>query len=132
MSNEDLFARNAELERRMEEAPIEDRVHALLASGKRNRHLIRLTIAGLLLDLVLSLVIGYQWHRVDSTAESVHSACVSRNKSRAEQVKLWNFVIDLSSKNQVGKTPAEMRTQAYQVAEFQKFIGKTFAPIPCD
>lgn len=138
MSNEDLFQRNADLEHRLSGAPVEKQIHALVTSGRRNRHLIRLTFTGLALDLILSLVLGLQWYRTDDaqrniakTAQTAHDTCLASNKTRADQITLWNFVINLSTQDQKGKTKEELARQEVQTNQFKIFIRKTFAPRKC-
>jgi hypothetical protein len=99
--------------------------------GRRNRHLIWVTIISLALDLLLTAaltVVAVQAHRASGAATAVAASdrnlCLSGNVSRAQQVNLWNYVLTLS---QHPGSPAEQA----RVADFKAHLHKLFAPRDC-
>jgi len=108
-----------------------DRDAQLSRYGKKNRHLIWVTIASLVLDLLLTAaltVVAVQANRASGAASAVaqsdRNLCLSGNVSRAQQVSLWNYVLTIP---QQPATSAE-RTR---IAEFKAHLHKLFAPRDC-
>jgi hypothetical protein len=110
----------------------------LATYGRRNRHLIWITIVSLVLDLLLTAaltVVAIQAHNASSAATSARTSasavaqsdrdlCLSANASRAEQVSLWNYILSLSP-------PPTTSTERERVAEFKAHLQQLFAPRDC-
>jgi hypothetical protein len=101
--------------------------------GIVNRRLIVVTIASLLLDVILTAVIALvalQAHHADQRASSAAASqmalCESGNVARKQQIDLWNFVIDLSSKSRP-QTPQ----QRENAVKFEKYLHRVFASRDC-
>ena len=106
--------------------------------GRRNRHLIWVTIVSLALDLLLTAaltVVAIQAHNASSAAASARTSasvvaesdrdlCLSVNASRAQQASLWNYILSLS---QPPTTPAERE----RVARLKAHLQQLFAPRDC-
>jgi hypothetical protein len=106
--------------------------------GRRNRHLILITIVSLVLDLLLTAavtVVAVQAHGASSAASGARTAasavaqsnrnlCLSGNASRAQQVELWDYILSLS---QPPATPAGRA----QIAKFEAHLKAIFAPRDC-
>jgi hypothetical protein len=110
----------------------------LTTYGRRNRHLIWITIVSLALDLLLTAaltVVAIQAHAASSAAASARTTsiavaqsdrdlCLSGNAARAQQVSLWNYILSLSRSP---TTPAERE----RVAMFKAHLQQLFAPRNC-
>lgn len=110
----------------------------LATYGRRNRHLIWITIISLALDILLTAavtVVAVQAHDASSAAVSARTAasavaqsnrnlCLSGNAARAQQVELWNYILSLS---QSPATPAARE----RVAKFRARLEAIFAPRDC-
>jgi hypothetical protein len=99
--------------------------------GQRNRHLIRITIISLVLDLILTAalaIVAVQANHASGAASAVaqsdRNLCLSGNVSRAQQVSLWNYVLTISQR----PVSADERER---VAEFRTHLHKLFAPRDC-
>lgn len=128
----------ASLERSMDS--LGNQIHALTKYGRQSRRLIWSLAASLLLDLVLSVIV---WvvavqanHASDLAAEATsvanqnHQAqvttCVASNEARAATVQLWNYVLDLSTKNELGADKHK------QIDDFRVYVNTTFAQRDCN
>jgi hypothetical protein len=108
-----------------------DRDAQLSRYGRKNRHLIWVTITSLVLDLLLAAaltVVAVQANHANGAASAVaqsdRNLCLSGNVSRAQQVSLWNYALTISQR---AATPAELA----RVAEFKAHVHKLFAPRNC-
>lgn len=145
MTDEDLFKRSADLDDRLKGVPLDEMVHRLTVSGRRNRHLIRLVTVGLALDIALSAAalgayanIRHLSERtarlsqeVATNSESITAACQARNHDAAKQLELWNFVVHLSQQSQPKQTPAQHAATKQQTEVFLTRLRQIFAPEKC-
>jgi hypothetical protein len=106
--------------------------------GRRNRHLIWITIVSLVLDLLLTAavtVVAVQAHDASSAATGARTAasavaqsnrnlCLSGNAARAQQVELWDYILSFS------KPPATPAGRE-RVAKFKAHLEAIFAPRDC-
>jgi hypothetical protein len=106
--------------------------------GRKNRHLIWITIISLALDILLTgavTVVAIQAHDASSAASSARTAaiavaqsdrnlCLSGNAARAQQVELWDYILSLA---QPPATPAARD----RIAEFKAHLETIFAPRNC-
>jgi hypothetical protein len=99
--------------------------------GQRNRHLIRITIVSLALDLLLTAaltIVAVQANRASGAASAVaqssRNLCLSGNVARAQQVSLWNYVLTISH-------PPASSVERERVAGFKAHLQKLFAPRDC-
>lgn len=77
------------------------------ADGRKNRRWVRLTAAGLVLDVLLTVVVVFGFVRTDHAsnqalaatdaahqlAQTARASCLATNTARTETVKLWENVI---------------------------------------
>jgi hypothetical protein len=110
----------------------------LATYGRRNRHLIWITIGSLVLDILLTgavTVVAIQAHNASSAAvgarttasavaQSDRNLCLSANANRAQQIDLWNYILSL------GRPPATAAARE-RIAEFKGHLETTFAPRDC-
>lgn len=108
------------------------RIGQLTEYGRRNRRLIRWTIAGVLLDVVLTvgLVLSYsKANHADDQASRAHdqqiSTCVASNASRADVRELWGKLFKLSP------SAPQTEEQKKRLADFRAYIDKTYAARDC-
>lgn len=111
---------------------LSNRIGELTAYGRRNRRLISWTIAGVLLDVVLTvgLVLSYsKANHADDRATRNHdqlvSTCAASNESRADVRELWGKLFKLSP------SAPQTEEQKKRLADFRAYIDKTYAPRDC-
>jgi hypothetical protein len=106
--------------------------------GHRNRHLIRITIVSLVLDILLTAavtVVAIQAHDASSAAASARTAatavaqsnrnlCLSGNASRAQQVEVWDYILSLAQ-------PPATAAARERIGEFKAHLEAIFAPRDC-
>ena len=110
----------------------------LATYGRRNRHLIWITIVSLALDILLTAaltVVAIQAHDASGAAASARTAasavaqsdrglCLSGNAARAQQVSLWNYILSLSQ-------PPATQAERERVVKFKAHLQQLFAPRDC-
>jgi hypothetical protein len=115
---------------------IEEPVRKLANDVITNKQHVRLITLVLVLDLVLSLGIGvglFQARAASKQAKaSVYATCLAGNAFRADDLKRWLFILDLSSKNpQPDRTAAQKRQAQQQSEVFRRFIVQADTPRVC-
>lgn len=120
-----LDERNAQLEHKLEENPI-DRQIAVLVKADKRRKLQIIVLAMLTIGLVF---VSVRTSQIASQAESNRAAlmarCNSTNEARAKNKQLWDYLIE-QGKDQ----PRTPEAQKF----FDKFVAlkdQTFAPTDC-
>jgi hypothetical protein len=127
-----LDERNEELDRKINETKLPDAVKILIADAKKRRYQMIALTASLLLDFLITIILGFvaaQTHSTASKAESNQQAlvraCQTSNAARANNKQLWTYLLSLPP-------PSIPTTQQKQVRDqFSDFIDKTFAPSDC-
>lgn len=103
-----------------------------VAYGRRNRRLIWLTIVSLVFSVLLTVGLTVTAVRLNDTNDKADrnrerqiSTCVSTNEARANNKRLWDYLLKLP--------PTTPRTDAQveQLAAFKAFVDQTFAPRDC-
>lgn len=109
-------------------------VNALRTYGEHNRHLIWGLIAAILIALVSAgFATAASLQARDATSQANRNAanakitCVTGNESRALQIQLWSYVLDLASKN-----PDLTAQQKKQIAAFRGYVTTVYAPRDCN
>lgn len=127
-----LDTRNEELDRKLEQNPIDEQIAALARSDKSRRRQIRWLAVSLALDVLLTIGFGYTTLRANnaaSKAETIENAivarCESTNDARAKNEKLWDHILDLTK--DTPRTPQ----QEVDRKEFIQVKEETFAPSDC-
>lgn len=128
-----LDSRNEELDKKLEENPIDDIVHALVRADDNRKNQVRWLAVSLLLDVLLTIAFGWvtiQTHNLAVEAESNKTAlirnCETANEARKNQRALWGFI--LSVPPQEPRTPEQQK----RVDSFSQFVDTTFAPRDCE
>ncbi len=112
----------------------------LTAYGRRNRRLIRLLAVSLVLDVVLSLGLGWVAFNAKEASDSArrattaaalvatdaHATCLTSNEARAVQHDLWKYVLNVPPSRPLTATESGQR------AQFRTYIDATLAPRDCD
>jgi anthranilate phosphoribosyltransferase len=107
-------------------------VAALKVYGKRNRHLIWLTGASVILDVVLSLGLAFAIHKGQQATDKAGKAssttamvCTALNDQNNVQRKLWETILAFP--------PAEAETpeQKARRVTFVEYLDKAFAQRDC-
>lgn len=103
---------------------ISKRLLEVASSGRRTRHLALGLAVSIVLDVALTVVVTLlSVSALDQGATlraSQLSACAMGDQSRAEQIRLWDYVFQLSG-----------GAKTDQQKEFLVFVEKTFAPVNC-
>lgn len=127
-----LDDRNAELNEKLEQNPIDSQIAALIKADARRKSQVRLLFICFGLLIALSVVLGYvSWktNQIARVAQSNRAAvianCEVANQSRDDQRQLWSYVISL--------TPERPRTDEQQerTDDFEAYVNKTFAHRDC-
>jgi hypothetical protein len=119
-----LIERADELDDRITEATkavINDLVHF----QDKTRHLTYLLgIVSSVLVVVVTVVI-LAVVKINDNASTLKGSCEQLNQSNANQVKLWEHILDLPPAPD--ETPAQKQTKI----EFEQFVKDTFRPLDC-
>lgn len=127
-----LAERADELDKKLEQNPIDQSIAALVKADNRRRRQVMLLAVSLALEFVLTIgltFLSFQTNHIAQLAQNNKEAvilnCETANDSREAQRKLWAYVIALP--------PQQTRTpeQQQRVEEFQVFVDKTFKPRDC-
>lgn len=124
---DDLVERSDKLD---EEIAGSSTIAHLTAASRRNRRLIQFLAVSLAFDVLLSFVVaGLAW-RAEAVAEQANSiqarqkaTCLSGNETRAGQLQLWAYVLDI--------TPPSTPEEKLRADQFRAYVGKLFAPRKC-
>lgn len=103
------------------------RIETVAGRERRTRHLAWWMIVSFALDIILTVVVTILTISAISQSSAGHraqlAACAISNQTRAEQITLWHYVVELSSQN-----PDSNKAQ---LARFEAFVRATFAPVDC-
>jgi hypothetical protein len=116
---------------------LRDDTRQLRTYGARNRHLIKLTAASVVFDVVLSLGLGFAVHRAQEASDRATRAasatvvtCRSSNEARAVQTDLWNYILGQFNQS-IAESPAESAERAVNIGKFKAYIATAFAQRDC-
>lgn len=130
MSN--LDERSDRLDEELKQNPIDKSIETLVKDAARRRLQLRLLGIFIVLQFLFIVTLGVvsvKTAQVAQLAQSNKAAviqnCETANDSRNNQRQLWGYVLSL--------TPQQPRTpeQDARVAEFARFVDRTFAPRDC-
>lgn len=125
----DAIERSDALDKRIASS---DAIDHLTRASRRNLLLIRLLAVSIAFDLFLSMGLGIVAFRANQTAEQANSlqarartTCLSGNETRAGQIQLWHYILDLP--------PSTPRTEAQQqqVEQFRAYLDHLFVARKC-
>lgn len=148
----ELAARDDALDDEMARSPIGRRV------GKLERFF-RILLLSVIFDVVLSVLLGlggyllnHVAHRADDSAasaqaaaeqvaaiidgvrrnsQSINAACVRGNEDKADQIKLWRKIFEVSARSSRPMTPEEQQEDARTRREVALYLADLFAPEKC-
>lgn len=127
-----LDDRNAELDHKLEQNPIDEQIAALFKADRRRKSQIVLLTVSIMLDVFLTFAFGYVSIRTaqlarqaESNEAAIVARCETTNESRARNEKLWDYLVD-QSKNQQ-RTPEQQKF----FDNFTILKDQTFAPSDC-
>ena len=100
------------------------RLEQVRSYGRKTRVLTVSTIVSVTLDVLLTAGLGIVIHEQHATSASNLALCQSSNRSRAQQIELWEFVLHLGG-------PPKTQKQADIDARFVAHLRKIFAPRDC-
>lgn len=133
------ITRSDQLDARLANMDVPQALHDLQVSSRRSTTRDVVLALSIVLDVLLSLVVWRVAVDARDAANLARSAreqgvvlCRAGNESRADQVQLWQFVIQLSANNTTPQsTPAQKQEQAERLATFQQYLRTVFAPRDC-
>lgn len=107
---------------------------ALRQRGKRNRNWIVGLAVSLTLDIILSVVVAVVAVQASQANDLAHqnrqsqvATCDAGNQARAVSVSLWNYVLDLSSKDPENQSPQRKQ----QIEQFRSYMQGAYAQRDC-
>lgn len=127
-----LDDRNAELDKALEENPIDEQIAALARSDRSRHRQIRWLAFSLALDVLLTIGFGYTTLRANDAASKAETTqvailrnCETANESRKNNAVLWDFVLA-----QPPREPLDAKQQKIR-DDFVELKNKTFAQRDC-
>lgn len=127
-----LDSRSDELDKKLEDNPVDKGIEALAKGVSRQRRAIRLLAVSIVLEFVLTIgvaVIAFKTNEAlnlsQSNKDAVIANCETANDSRKNQLALWNYVFAIP--------PSQPPTpdQQTRAKEFKSFVDITFQPRDC-
>lgn len=111
-------------------------VRDIKRAGKANRRMIWFTIASVILDVLLSIALGWNIHQTNETSDKTDAVasteaevCQAMNERNVEQLDLWRSVLDVAPL--YGETPEQATLRETRNRELQPALAKAFAPHDC-
>ncbi len=103
----------------------------------RSRTMIRWLFVSFLLDIILSVSLGFGFFWVDKTADKADKAssaqvvnCRASNVARAAQTQMWNYVLSIPPS--VPVSPERQAVIDQTVKEFRAYLSTAFGQLNCD
>lgn len=127
-----LDHRNAVLEQKLKENPIDQSIATLEKAAKRQSRTNKLLTISIVFDLLLTVGLAFGWqqnHSLAVKADSNHAAivrnCETGNDARANNKQLWDYLLAQQPSQPV--TPEQQK----RITDFKNFVDKTFEPRDC-
>jgi phage-related minor tail protein len=103
----------------------------LLSNAQKQAAPLAILIIAMVVSILCSFLLAwYAANRATSSRATVQELCISGNDNRSQQIRLWEFVLSLSTP-QSSDTAAERATQKRNVRQFRIYLHKVFAPRDC-
>jgi hypothetical protein len=132
-----LDQRSQELDKKMEDNPIDESIDVLVRDAKRRRRQIFWLTISLMLDVLLTIGFGFlsvQTYNAATTAQhsqnAIVASCEAGNEFRVTEAALWNHILNLQPVI-TNLTPEQQAQRDKTVAEFREYLKTTFAPRDC-
>ena len=127
-----LDERNALLDKKITEHPIEQTVQALEKTARQNRRRIMILMISVILDIVLTIsvtILAYHTSKISHLAQTNRAAvvanCETSNEGRKDNKDLWDFAFPLPTDQ------AQTAEQAANLKSFRAKVNETFAQRNC-
>lgn len=127
-----LDSRNAQLDQKIEATDLPKAVQTLVKDAARRKHQLIMLAITIGVDVLLTIGFGYVTIRThnlasqaDSNRDAIVRSCETTNEGRANNKKLWVYILGLSPSQQ--RTPEQTRS----LDKFRAFVDETFAPKDC-
>lgn len=131
-SEHNLEQRDDELNKQMAEHPAEQSIQVLVKDAARSKRRMRILTISVIFDILLTIglaTVSFKTselaHLAQSNKQAVLANCQTANESRKNNRDLWEFAFSLPP----NQPPTPEQTQ--RIAEFKKFVAKTFAERDC-
>lgn len=132
----DPIERSDALDKKMDAAGLPVEIKALARHITRTRRMVRLLAISVVVDVVLSVVVGVVAFKAEQATNDANQArravvasCVSGNAARAVQRDLWGFILSLPPPPTL--TPAEAASRAAQTSQLKAYIATNLAARDC-
>lgn len=113
------------------EKPVRKAVH----DAQLAKYIAIISIAGLVLSLLALIGVAKALHDSKKVeTEFRNGICARGNDFRAEDLKRWNFFIDLITERDEALAPrpkAQKKREEVKIATFRKFLLEMDAPVDC-
>ena len=143
----DPVARSDALDAALEDPQIAEAVEGLIKYGQRNRALVKIALASVAFDILLSgglavatfkaVHASHEAQAASSTASQNQRGllvtCLAGNDARAAQRRLWSYVLDLSASTppRPGATADEIQRGKLLLDQFRQYIADQFTDRDC-
>jgi hypothetical protein len=132
-----LDQRSKELDKKMEQVPLDEAVAILVRDAKtRRKQILALTIS-LTLDVILTIGLAALSIQANHTATEVQNSkktlvanCELGNEFRTTEAALWNHLLSIEPVRS-DYTPDQLKARDKIITEFRKYLDTTFAPRDC-
>lgn len=120
-----LDDRNAELEHKLEENPIDNQIEVLVRADRRRKwHLVALSIVTIGM-IIVSFKTFQLVKLAQSNKDAVIASCETSNEARRNNTVLWDFILKQPPQKPLTKEQQTVRNN------FIDLKNKTFAPRDC-
>jgi hypothetical protein len=115
---------------------LRDEIVVLRTFGSRNRHLIWGLAISLVLDVALSIAVAFvavsareATSLANQNRQTQLATCRAGNETRAANIQLWTYVLDLAAVNRPVPPTAQ---QIESLRQFKSYLSTVYAPRDCD
>lgn len=132
----DIIKRSDELGKMIANSPIDidKSIVELTEASKRNRNLINWVIVSIVFETILAVAVVFavvrssqNTIRIEQVKNTQVSICLFENKSNANQLTFWNYILSISSSDEPMTPEQQERLDA-----FKDKLDDTFPQRDCD
>jgi hypothetical protein len=103
--------------------------------ARRTRLITRMLILSLLIDVALTITIGFLASSSVSQSNAVRgfqvTSCNTNNQQKADQINLWTLIVHIVFAPLPGESAFEKAQAARESAELLDVVHKTYTPLKC-
>lgn len=137
MINKTLDERSDDLDKQLEDNPIDRSIEAIIKDSKRRGIQLRILAISLVLDVVLTFglaAVSFQAHdlavQAGHSRDAVIESCRTGNDFRTTEANLWAHILDLQPVLS-NLTPEQQAQRDKTVKDFRTYLTTVFAARDC-